>query len=141
MGKEENRALMRRFIEEFWNDRNLAVADELFTADAPAPSAPDLPPGPEGAKAAGNMIFSAFPDFHMEIDRMVATDDRVAVRSIQTGTHQGELMGLAPTNKAATWTEISVVRIEDGKIAESWWETDMLGLMQQLGAIPAATSS
>jgi predicted ester cyclase len=135
MAKQENVAVARRFIEDFWNGQKLEVADELMAPNATTPAMPGLPPGPEGAKVVGNMIFSAFPDFHMDIDKVVANDDKVAVRSIQTGTHQGEFMGVAPSGKKATWTEITIVRVENGKIVESWWETDMMTLMQQIGAL------
>jgi predicted ester cyclase len=137
MSAEENKRLMRRFIEEFWNGKRMEVADELFAPHATSPNAPWAPPGPEGVKFFGNMMFTAFPDFRMTIDRIVASGNKVAARYVESGTHRGEFMGIAPTGKKVTWTEIGILRIEDGKVVESWFETDMLGLMQQLGAIPA----
>jgi len=64
---------------------------------------------------------------------MVAEDDRVAARFVETGTHKGEFFGVAPTGKSVNFTEIGILRIADGKIVESWYDVDMLGLMGQLG--------
>jgi steroid delta-isomerase-like uncharacterized protein len=131
--REANKALMARFIEQVWNRGNLAVADELFHPDHTSPSAPTLPPGPEGTKMIATAFRNAFPDFHMSIEQIAAEDDRVAARFIETGTHQGELFGIAPTGKKVKFSEIGILRIADGKIVESWYDVDMLGLMGQLG--------
>jgi len=131
--REANKALMRRFIEEVWNKGNLDVADEVFHPEATSPSAPALPPGGAGVKVIAGMFRSAFPDYHMEITHIVAEEDRVAARFWQSGTHQGDLMGIAPTGKKAAWTEIGVLRVADGKVVESWYDVDMLGMMGQLG--------
>lgn len=144
MSLEDNKALMRRLVEEFWNNKRLEVADALFAPSVTSPTAPWAPPGPTGVKLAATMIFTAFPDFHMSIDQMVATGDRVAARYVETGTHQGAFMGVAPTGRKVCWTEIGILRIQDGKVVENWFEPDMLTLLQQLGAVPApgqATSS
>jgi steroid delta-isomerase-like uncharacterized protein len=131
--REANKALMARFIEEVWNRGNLKVADELFHPDHTSPSAPTLPPGPEGTKIIATMFRNAFPDFHMTIDQIAAEDDRVAARFIETGTHEGELFGIPPTGKQVKFNEIGILRIADGKVVESWYDVDMLGLMGQLG--------
>jgi steroid delta-isomerase-like uncharacterized protein len=131
--REANKALMARFIEEVWNRGNLEVADQIFHPDHTSPSAPTLPPGPEGTKMIATMFRNAFPDFHMTIDQIAAEDDRVAARFIETGTHQGELFGIPPTGKKVKFSEIGILRIADGKVVESWYDVDMLGLMGQLG--------
>jgi steroid delta-isomerase-like uncharacterized protein len=131
--REANKALMRRFIEEVWNKGNLDVADEIFHPEATSPSAATLPPGGEGVKFITRMFRNAFPDYHMDITHLVAEDDRVAARFWQSGTHQGELMGIPPTGKKAAWSEIGILRIADGKVVESWYDVDMLGMMGQLG--------
>jgi predicted ester cyclase len=128
-----NRALMERFIEEVWNNKNLAVSEEVFAPDATSPDAPDLPPGPAGVNAIAGMFFEAFPDFHMRIDFIAAEGDRVAAHFVQGGTHQGPLFGIAPTGKTVSFGEIGLLRLEDGKVVESFYNTDMLSLMQQLG--------
>jgi predicted ester cyclase len=76
---------------------------------------------------------TAFPDYHLRIDRMVAEDDKVGAQFTQGGTHEGELMGIAPTGRTVEWTETGILRFEGGKIVETWFESDILGLMQQLG--------
>lgn len=141
MSEEDNKVLFRRLIDEFWNKKNLGISDELFAPDAMTPSVPQLPPGPEGLKAIGNIFFTGFPDFRMSIEDIVAQGDKVAARFIERGTHNGEFMGITPTGRQVTWTEIGILRIEGGKIVESWYETDMLGLMQQLGALPAPSQA
>jgi len=134
MSREANKALMRRFIDEVWNRGNLGVADELFAPSHTSPSAPSLPPGSAGTKILASMFRSAMPDYHIDIDLLVADDNQVAARLIQSGTHTGgALMGIPATGKKATWTEMGVLRVSDGKIVESWFEADMLGVMQQLG--------
>ena len=131
--REANHALMERFIDEVWNKGNLEVADEIFHPEASSPSAPTLPLGAEGVKFIVNMMRGAFSDYWMEITHIVAEDDRVAARFRQGGTHDGDLMGIAPTGKKVEWTEIGILRIADGKVVESWYDVDMLGLMGQLG--------
>jgi len=131
--REANHALMRRFIDEVWNKGNLDVADEIFHPEASSPSAPALPLGAEGVKFIVQMMRNAFSDYWMEITHIVAEDDRVAARFRQGGTHDGDLMGIAPTGKKVEWTEIGILRIADGKVVESWYDVDMLGLMGQLG--------
>ncbi len=131
--REESKAIMRRLIDEFWNGRDLDAADELFHPDAISPSAPFLPAGPEGPKTIARMFFSAFPDYQIQIEHLIGEDDRVAARLSQRGTHQGELMGVAATGREAAWTETGILRIADGRIVESWYDVDLLGMMQQLG--------
>jgi steroid delta-isomerase-like uncharacterized protein len=83
------------------------------------------------------MLSAAFPDWKQTIDDMVAEGDKVSVRSTFTGTHKGTYMGLPPSGKKISMKTVSIYRIKDGKLAETWGVSDMLGLMQQLGAIPA----
>jgi len=128
-----SRALMERFIEDVWNQGKLHVADEVFLPDATSPDAPGLPSGPEGVRVIAEMFRTAFPDFHMEIDFLAAEGDRVAAHFVQGGTHQGELFGIPATGKKVSFGEIGLLRLENGKVAESFYNTDMLGLMQQLG--------
>jgi predicted ester cyclase len=77
----------------------------------------------------------AFPDFHDSIDIQLAEGDLVATRFTSMGTHRGTLMGVKPTNKELNWTGITIDRIAAGKIVESWTNWDMMGMLQQLGAI------
>jgi predicted ester cyclase len=131
--REKNKELMTRFIEEVWNKGNLDVADEIFHPDHTSPSAPGLPAGAEGVKFIATQFRNAFPDYWMKIELMVAEDDRIAAKFLQGGTHKGELMGIPATGKKAEWTETGILRIADGKVVESWYDVDMMGMMQQLG--------
>ena len=133
MSIENNKVIMRRMIEEIWNKGNMSVADDLFSADHTSPSAPDLPPGPDSVKMLASMFREAMPDYHMDIDLIFADEQKVAARFTQSGTHNGaELMGMKPSGRKATWTEIGVLRIKDDKIVESWYEVDMLSMINQL---------
>jgi predicted ester cyclase len=78
----------------------------------------------------------AFPDFHDSIDIQIAEGDLVATRFTSRGTHRGTFMGAEPTNKELSWTGISIDRIVEGRIVESWANWDMMGMMQQLGVVP-----
>jgi predicted ester cyclase len=129
----QNKALVRRFLDEVWNKGNLAVADEIFHPKATSPSAPQLPTGAEGVKMLAAMFRNAMPDYHIEIIDLLADGDRVMVRFTQSGTQQGDLMGIPASGKKATWGEIGILRFAGGKVVESWYNVDLLGLMQQLG--------
>lgn len=135
MSLEDNKAILRRMIEEVWNQRRLEVADELFAPEAVSPGIP-VPPGPEGVKIIAGMFLSAFPDLHMEIDAVIAEGDLVVGRFTETATHRGEFMGVPATGKPVKFTEMGILRIRAGKIVESWYQLDQFGLMQQIGAIP-----
>ena len=129
---DENKQVMIRHVEEIWNGKNLDAADELFHPQAVTPYAP-LPPGPQGCKVIAGMFHTAFPDFHMTVEDILAEGDLVGARFRQTGTQQGELFGIPPTGKQVDFEEMAVVQIADGKIVSTWFETDLLTMMQQLG--------
>ena len=142
MSAEENKRIVRHLFEEAMNRGNLGVVDEVVAPDYvdhdPAnPS--DLPPGPEGLKQLMSGYRSAFPDVEMTIEDQIAEGDKVVTRWTARGTHQGDLMGIAPTGKQATITGIFVDRLANGKLVESWANWDTFGMLQQLGAVPAPT--
>lgn len=83
-----------------------------------------------------SMYFEAFPDLTFDIDELIVEDDRVAVRWTALGTHEGSLMDVPATGKSVAVTGMSILHIEDGKITETYSNQDMLGLLQQLDAIP-----
>ena len=139
---EENKAIVMRYAEEFWNQKNLDVLDELMSADVVAHEATTVHlfgQGLESLKQAAAMYIAAFPDLHATVDDLFAEGDMVVERWTCTATHQGELMGIPPSGKQVTWTGITVFRFADGKIVEHWWAWDALGLMQQLTAKPELT--
>ena len=140
MSTEENKALNRRFFEEFWDQKNLAVADELLApnyVDHTPGSPPGLPPGPEGFKQFASVFMTAFPDLRLTLEDQIAEGDTVVTRWTSYGTHTGSLMGIPPTGKSITVTGITITRIPDGKATETWTNFDMLGLLQQIGVVPA----
>ena len=140
MSNDENKALFQRVVDELWNGKNLNAADELFAANAPnnIPVAPDLPAGPEGAKALLSLFHTAFPDLTVKVDRVHAMGDRVAGRLFHEGTHNGSFLGVAGSGNKADFTMIGLFRLENGKIAESWYEFDSLRIIQQIGAMAGA---
>jgi len=134
-----NKALARRLVEEAFNAGRLEVTDELIASDFVGhdPSLPGEVRGPAGVKEVIAGYRAAFPDIRVMIEDQIADGDLVVTRWRATGTHQGELMGMSATGKQATVTGITIDRIVGGRIAESWDNWDTLGMMQQLGAIPA----
>ena len=140
MSTEENKMLVRQFYERAWNEKDLAFVDENAASDyvdhTPG-TPPGLPSGREGIKALMSAYFTAFPDIHLTIEDMLAEGDKVVTRWKSTGTFRGEMMGMAPTGKSATFTGISIDRVVNGKVVEGWTNFDMLGMLQQLGVIPA----
>ena len=138
MSAEANRALIQRFYDEGWNANDLSVYDELVTDDFLDHQAlPGLEPGREGFKMLNVMFRSAFPDVWVNVDQIVAEDDKVACRWTSTGTHEGDLFGIPPTGAKVNVTATVWYRIEDGRLAEGWINRDDVGLMRQLGVIPS----
>jgi steroid delta-isomerase-like uncharacterized protein len=136
MSIEENKAVLRRIIEELWYKKNLASVDELIDKNWVYHGAGGQEfKGTEGFKHFVTMFTTAFPDFNVTIDDMVAEGDKVVSRMTARGTHQGNFMGIAPTGKKFAMQGITIHRIANGKEAESWQATDQLGMMQQIGAI------
>ena len=139
MSTEENKAISRRADEELFDRGNLDVADELFASDFVYhdPASGEDWHGPESVKQYATMMRAAFPDLHYIVEDQIAEGDKVVTRYTASGTHQGELMGIASTGNRVEITGISITRIEDGKIEEIWENYDTLGMMQQLGVIPS----
>jgi steroid delta-isomerase-like uncharacterized protein len=133
-----NEALVRRFFEEFCNDRRSDLAEQLV-ADDYISHGPQAPPafGPDGVRARVGLYQEAV-DGHWTVDELFSAGDRVVARWTGTGTHRGELMGVQPTDLPIRVEALSVFRVADGKIAEEWTVWDALGLLQQVGAMPAA---
>ncbi len=132
---EQNKTVVRRLIEESWNQNNLAVADELLSSDFVDHNLPPgAPNGVEGYKQGVTMFRASFPDIQFTIEHMLVEHDRVAIRLSGHGTHRGTFMGIAPTGRQVTFGGMAFIRLDGGKVAERWGLSDMPGLMQQLTA-------
>jgi predicted ester cyclase len=140
MQTEENKALVRRWLEKCYNEGNVAVAAELVAANYVNHSAPHgQTPGLQGEKEYITLIRSAFPDIHLAIEDQIAEEDKVVTRLTATGTYHGGLEDIpftAVVGKQVRVTEILIHRISSGKVVEGWMEFDQLGLWRQLGVIP-----
>jgi steroid delta-isomerase-like uncharacterized protein len=139
MSTEQNKALTRQMVEEIFNQGNFSRVDEFLAPDFVEHEElpPGIPAGREGVKELTAVLRSTFPDFKATIDDIVAEGDKVVIRMTWTGTQKGEFMGVPPTGKSVSFSVIDVIRIADGKFVEHWGLMDSMGLMQQLGAIPA----
>jgi predicted ester cyclase len=133
----DDEALVRRFFEEFCNGRDGAVADQII-ADEFVSHGPQAPPaeGPDGVRARVG-LYQDSVDGEWDVQEVFSAGDRVVARWIGRGTHVGELMGLEPTGRPIAVDAISIFRVADGKLVEEWTVWDALGLMQQVGAVPA----
>ncbi|HEY3082616.1 MAG TPA: ester cyclase [Chloroflexota bacterium] len=137
MSAAENTAIVRRFLDEAISQGNLAALDELC--------APDLVwhggsvgefRSLEQFKQGVGPFFTAFPDLRVTSGDMLAEGDKVVSRYTWHGTHRGAFFGTPATGKRVAVDGISMYRIAGGRIAEEWWQEDLLGLMRQLGAVP-----
>jgi steroid delta-isomerase-like uncharacterized protein len=139
----ETQAIARRFLEEAFNSGNLGVIDELVAPEFVNHDAalPEPTVGIEAAKASISGYRDAFPDLRLTVEQQLGEGELVTTRWSARGTHQGELMGMTATGKQATVTGITIDRIVDGRLVESWTNWDTLGLMQQLGVIPALATA
>jgi steroid delta-isomerase-like uncharacterized protein len=130
-----NKQLVDAFIQELFTKGDLDAVERyldpgLINHDPPFPGAPD---GPEGIRQAAVMFRQALPDWHSEVEQLIAEGDIVVERFTASGTHRGDLMGVPPTGKVVVLRGIQMFRIENDKIVERWGRLDEVGLMRQLG--------
>jgi predicted ester cyclase len=135
---DQRKDIVHRFYDGVVNEGNLdrlpdVVTDDIVDHEAP----PGMPGGIEGVKAFVEMFRTGFPDLHVTVESVIQEDDLVAARVRYTGTHEGEFMGIPPSHNKIDIDVIDMVRMEGDKCAEHWGVTDNLGLMQQIGAVPA----
>jgi steroid delta-isomerase-like uncharacterized protein len=136
MSTETNLALVRRY-QAIYNSNNLAALSEVLAPDfVPHNMMPGVPASLDGCKALHQSTLTSYPDFHTAIDDLFGEDDKVVMRFALTGTHEGDFLGIPPTGKRIYVSGTSIFRIANGRIVEHWGEEDVLGWMQQLGAIP-----
>ena len=139
---EQNKDLVKRDIEEVWNEGNYDLADELYAEDFVHhdPAYPGEIRGPEAQKEFVQMYNTAFPgDPSITIEELVAEGDLVVLRWTGHGVHEGPFMGVEPTHEEFEITGLSMARIEDGKIAELWSNYDALGMLSRIGAVEPPT--
>jgi steroid delta-isomerase-like uncharacterized protein len=127
-------AVVREFFETVFNAGDLDAIERFIAPDHVNhdPTAPDVPPGPRGVRMLARHYREAFPDIEYSFEEMFASEDLVAHRWRFTGTHQGELMDIAPTGRRVEVTGIEINRLDRGKIADSWTISDAEGLRRQL---------
>jgi predicted ester cyclase len=138
---DESLDLVRRFWGAF-NDRDLTGLDHLFADDYVNHAAlPGTPPGPEGQAQLMERLWSAFPDGRFSVEHVARDGDTIICVGTMEGTHEGDLMGLAPTHRRVQWRQCHLIRVDaDGKAAEHRAIRDDVGLMRQLGVAPGANS-
>jgi steroid delta-isomerase-like uncharacterized protein len=136
---EQNKATARRIFDA-WNARDFDAYDEIIapnsiTHDQQNPFSEVA--GPEGTKQIVRMYTAAFSDQSFLVNEQIAEGDFVVTRWTATGTNDGEIMGMPATGKSVTVNGMSINRFENGKIVEGWVNWDTLGMLQQLGVVPA----
>ena len=135
MSIEENKSIVRRY-QEIYNNNDLDALSEVLAEDLLTPKIlPGMKPGLEGARQVHATTLIGMPDWHTEINELIAEGDKVVARISMTGTHTGDFWGIPATGKRVEFTGIYIVRIVEGKIVEHWGEEDGVSLLQQLGVL------
>ena len=135
MSPDENKTIVRRYLETAWNKKDSTIVDELVAPDF-VQHAANVPPGREGVKKFFQMVYSGIPDARFTLDNIMAEGEQVATRFRVSDTQSGPLLGIPPTGKSLTITGMALLILREGKITENWNELDMLGALRQLGVIP-----
>jgi steroid delta-isomerase-like uncharacterized protein len=134
---EQNKALMRKYIEEAWNKGDLDFIDKNFSADfVNHGTFPGQSTDRDGVKWVISNIRNAIPNVHFTIEDMIAEGDKVVTRWLAKGTHKGDFMGTKPTGNKISVSATVIDRIKDGKVIEHWANRDDLSFLQQVGLIP-----
>ena len=138
MSAEQNEAVVRRYVEECWNDHDLSHIDELVSPEYfnHAAGSPEYQRGIGVAERIWDWVLGVFPDHRFEIEDAVANGDTVAIRGTMYGTHEGELLGIPPTGERVAAQQSHWFRVVDGMLTEHWAVRDDLGMMRQLGVVP-----
>jgi steroid delta-isomerase-like uncharacterized protein len=133
----DNKEIVRRVLEDVWTDPD--ILDELISEDYVGhdPALPEPVRGPRGAKENAKQYLDAFEGAHITVQEQIGEGDSVATRWEGRGRHTGEIMGIPPSGKDVVVSGLNLSRLKDGKIVEEWSIWDTLGMLQQIGAIPA----
>ena len=135
---DQYKTAARNFIEKGLNQKDLSALETYFSPELIDHALPTgLPAGLEGRKIFASALLAAFPDLRVEVKELIAEGEKLVTRYSVHGTHRGELMGIPPTGKEVFITGTAIDRFENGKSIEHWEIIDQVGLMQQLGVIPA----
>jgi len=132
---EENKAILRRIVEEIWNKKTPTLIDEVYAPTYVLHTPDGAFHGPAGYRQIYTVYTTAFPDVHLTIEDMVTEGDKVATHYTARGTHTGDLRGIAPTGKQVAVMGTALHRFAGGKAVEERTVWDTLGLMQQLGVV------
>ena len=129
-------SLIRTYTDEVWNKRDPSAMSRFYSPNYTHHdvSRPDVRSLPEYQQWARDLI-AAFPDLQVHIDDVIAEGPKAVKRWTATGQHRGPLAGIPPTDKKVSFSGVSSYRIQDGKIAESWYVYDLFGFLNQLGAL------
>jgi steroid delta-isomerase-like uncharacterized protein len=135
----DNKAAFLRFHDVISTgdmERVSATIEEIVDPDVQIRTPlPVKTTGAEALRQVTEMLLQAFPDIHLTVEDLIEEGDKVVGRTVVTGTHRGEYMGIPPTGKSVTYNEIFIFRFANGRIAETWGVVDVFSQMKQLGAI------
>ena len=139
---DQNETLIHRWFEEVWNKGRADAIDEMFACEGIAHGLTDQNGnelcGPEGFKPFFESFRQAFPDLRVVVEDTVVEGDKIAARCSVRGTHRGEGIGIAATDKPVEFTGMTIVKVKDGKVVEAWNNFDFLAMYQQLGLYQAS---
>jgi predicted ester cyclase len=132
----ESRAVFDRYMDGVWGRADETVAADVIHPQAVTPYNPQLPVGPAGTMAWVSLLRSAFPDLKVTLESVVGEEGLVCGRMLLQGTHEGAFLGVPPTGRPVSFEQMALTKITGGRIVTTWFETDLAGAMQQLGAMP-----
>ena len=138
MKLEQNKAIVRDYLNDIVNKGNMAAFDSYFSEDVVFNNFRGFR---QQHLARLQAIRSAFPDHHLLVEDQIAEGDKVVTRVTFHGTHQGQFNGIAPTGKQVNWSGIAMDRIADGKVVEMWHVQNTSALMQQIAAPPPVAAA
>jgi steroid delta-isomerase-like uncharacterized protein len=139
---DQNKAVVRRIVEEHWNSKNPALVNELFAANVSLETPDGALTGLEGASFLLQAYATAFPDFQLNVDDLLADGNRVVLRWTFTGTHRGPLADIPATGKQVKVPRgIAIFRIAAGKVDQGYLAWDKYALLQQLGVLPMTSTA
>ena len=137
MSTDQNKKIVQQLFNDAINARNLSVADEVIAPGFVNHGMQSPTNGPEGFIQVIQQFTNSFPDMKVQLEEVIAEGETVATRGSWKGTHKGNFMGIPATDKQVHVSYIDIWKVRDGKCVENWVQMDMVGLMQQLGAIPS----